>query len=281
MNLASEDWLFVLGALALGAVAAAMVIRALCGDWLVGAALYRATGERRRRCPKCWYDMYGVQGLRCPECGRQAAREGALKASRRRWQWAVAACVPTAGAVALWHHDAQWSERHRYYPTRALVALVAPAELSGTNRAPQSACMGELRKRFWKGKVSASCEAALARKLEGALAGRPLVTVHPGWRPGEPLRVRIPVLNLRPSCWVTVKPRTPTLASSRLWTSGYGSCGEAAAYLQMEEQQGVVLGAVPDGVHTVVFDVELMFGRGWDYGPPHRLTPITLALDTR
>ena len=52
----------------------------------------------RRRCPKCWYDMSGVPGLKCPECGRVCARERALFKARRRKIPALLgfACVPAA-----------------------------------------------------------------------------------------------------------------------------------------------------------------------------------------
>lgn len=55
------------------ALAMALLLRALVGD--------RARG--RRRCGKCWYDMAGVPGLTCPECGRAHKRERGLGRSRR------------------------------------------------------------------------------------------------------------------------------------------------------------------------------------------------------
>lgn len=49
----------------------------LAGWTLTGAgllmllwALFRDRSRGRRRCPRCWYDMAGVPGLQCPECGR-------------------------------------------------------------------------------------------------------------------------------------------------------------------------------------------------------------------
>lgn len=93
MSLAGMDWLFTLGAAVLAAAGVALLLWALWGDWLRGVLAYRRTGARRRRCPKCWYDMAGVQGLRCPECGREARRESRMHRSRRK-RWAVlAACV--------------------------------------------------------------------------------------------------------------------------------------------------------------------------------------------
>lgn len=42
------------------------------GVVLLGRALLWDRARGRRRCPKCWYDMSGVDSLRCPECGREA-----------------------------------------------------------------------------------------------------------------------------------------------------------------------------------------------------------------
>lgn len=52
------------------------------------AAMYLGLfGDRckgRRRCPKCWYDMKGAPGLRCPECGHNVANARLFYRSRRR-----------------------------------------------------------------------------------------------------------------------------------------------------------------------------------------------------
>lgn len=56
-------------------------------------ALLRDRSRGRRRCPKCWYDMSGVPGLRCPECGREARREKGLFRTRRRLGLAAAGVV--------------------------------------------------------------------------------------------------------------------------------------------------------------------------------------------
>lgn len=98
MSLAGTDWLFSLGAALLAAAGVALLLWALWGDWLRGVLAYRRTGTRRRRCPKCWYDMSGVEGLRCPECGREAKCEARLHRSRRRRRWAALACL--IGALA-------------------------------------------------------------------------------------------------------------------------------------------------------------------------------------
>ena len=52
-------------------------------------ALFAGRSRGRRRCPKCWYEMTGVEGLRCPECGREVKRERRLLRTRRRWRVAL------------------------------------------------------------------------------------------------------------------------------------------------------------------------------------------------
>ena len=55
----------------------------------------RVPSRRRRRCPKCWYDLSHAPppGLRCSECGFEAARERSLFKARRHWRLAIFALV--------------------------------------------------------------------------------------------------------------------------------------------------------------------------------------------
>src|SRR3954469_17175546 len=88
---ANLDWLFA----AVGWTLAAGGIVLLL--W----SLFRDRARGRRRCPKCWYDMAGTPGLRCPECGRQARSQKRLSRTRRRWRLAlVAAALAGAGLLA-------------------------------------------------------------------------------------------------------------------------------------------------------------------------------------
>src|SRR5688572_9581634 len=71
------------------------------GGVVVLVALLRDRSRGRRRCPRCWYEMTGVPGLVCPECGKAARREKALFRTRRRWRMAgVSALVAGLGLAA-------------------------------------------------------------------------------------------------------------------------------------------------------------------------------------
>ena len=91
---------------------------ALAGDWL------RHRG-RRRRCPGCWYDMEGVPGQSCPECGRVAKHERQLRRSRRRWGWIAAvlmlAPIEIAGIFNVRLAAVNWPT---YTPSWLLVRIV-------------------------------------------------------------------------------------------------------------------------------------------------------------
>lgn len=47
----------------------------------------------RRRCPKCWYDLAGVNGRLCPECGHEAKSERELGRSRRSGRMLILAAI--------------------------------------------------------------------------------------------------------------------------------------------------------------------------------------------
>ncbi len=84
---ASLDWVYTLAGLVLAASGVVVLLWAVWWD--------RSRG--RRRCPRCWYEMAGVPGLKCPECGREAKSEKRLHRTRRRWRWAVLACLAVIG----------------------------------------------------------------------------------------------------------------------------------------------------------------------------------------
>lgn len=87
---ANLDWLYLAAGWTLAALGAALLLWALFWD--------RSRGSRR--CPKCWYDMAGVPGLRCPECGREAGSEKSLfKTRRRRWPAVAGLAIGVIGCA--------------------------------------------------------------------------------------------------------------------------------------------------------------------------------------
>lgn len=82
---------------------------AACGTAVFSAALiaWAVVGDRsrgRRRCPECWYDMTGSVGLRCPECGREAAHTRELYKARRRLRRLPIGLVGLLLAAGLWEY---------------------------------------------------------------------------------------------------------------------------------------------------------------------------------
>jgi hypothetical protein len=91
---------------------------------VLARALFRDRAKGRRRCPSCWYDMTGVQGLRCPECGRQARKERHLLRTRRRWgRAALASLTLLLGSAALAWPAARARGPITLVPTFILVRL--------------------------------------------------------------------------------------------------------------------------------------------------------------
>ncbi len=86
-----RDWLLWISAAVLGLASLATLYFSLFHD--------RPRG--RRRCPRCWYDMAGVPGLTCPECGKAPRRERALHRTRRRWRYVPIPIVLAALAFGL------------------------------------------------------------------------------------------------------------------------------------------------------------------------------------
>jgi hypothetical protein len=76
-------------------------VLALAGLALLWWSLFRDRARGRRRCPRCWYDMGGVPGLVCPECGGDAKRERRLGKVRRRWRIAATGVLMLIVAVVM------------------------------------------------------------------------------------------------------------------------------------------------------------------------------------
>jgi hypothetical protein len=93
------------------------LIVAIFGSLGLALLVWAVFGDRsrgRRRCGRCWYDMDGVEGLTCPECGRTAAAERGLRRTRRRWGLALLAFVVLGVGVAP--IAAPWVQRGGWIP---------------------------------------------------------------------------------------------------------------------------------------------------------------------
>jgi len=82
-RMAWVDLLWLSFAIAFGAAGLLLLVWSLFCD--------RAKG--RPRCPRCWYDLSGLNGRRCPECGIEAKKDRHLYRTRRHWKAAALAMV--------------------------------------------------------------------------------------------------------------------------------------------------------------------------------------------
>lgn len=147
----------------------------LAGVWLALWALVGDPARGRRRCPRCWYDMGGVGGTVCPECGCDARSERRLGRTRRRWWWAAAGMGLCAAAAALAAGprvaDGTWPE----HVPDVVLAAVWPWLPDGSDvqeRAVNRLCYG-LRPEGWRGRrIGAAARAGLRRD------DRPLLLIH-------------------------------------------------------------------------------------------------------
>lgn len=184
---------------------------------LICWALFWDRSRGRRRCPKCWYDMAGVPGLKCPECGREAKGERALRRTRRRWRWAglgaVLGLIGIGGACVPKYQQGGWtalvpsaglaicapideprvqgaSVAQFFTPSSSLVTLPTPTMA-------QELCE-EIWRRFHAGSLGAWEERVVIRRyLAVCLPACPLAVTAPGrWPAGTPMPVMIDPLPL-------------------------------------------------------------------------------------
>lgn len=109
--------------LVLFAVTAVLVL--LLGALAVFAVWWALFGDRarHRRCPRCWHDLTGTQGLRCGECGHEARHERELHRTRRRWGAAAAALAAILGVTAWVRLEALGSSWTSHVPDWVLVRM--------------------------------------------------------------------------------------------------------------------------------------------------------------
>jgi hypothetical protein len=156
---------------------------------VVVVALFRDRSRGRRRCPRCWYEMTGVPGLVCPECGKAARREKSLFRTRRRWRMAgVAALVAglgLAGALTPRARERGW----RSLVSTPVLLLFAPPRhemmwMDSTGRQREDLFAKELWSRFDR-------PGAPAWQWRMALNSATFMRTRPTWAVDEPFAVRL------------------------------------------------------------------------------------------
>ncbi len=140
---------------------------------LLAIALFRDGPKGRRRCPRCWYDMSATEGRRCPECGREARSERALRRTRRRWRIALL-CIPLLAGAWLLHRLPEINKRGMIAaaPTTLLIPATAiwnkPNYSGGTVTIPG----GQVTSQRWMGgpRAPANVDAHIAVEVRARVA---------------------------------------------------------------------------------------------------------------
>lgn len=94
----------------------------LGGMVLTLRAMFADRSRGRRRCFKCWYEMTGIDSLRCPECGRVAKRERKLLRTRRHWRVAfLGVLILTIGGACFFGQRVHQEGWGKVTPTAAYI----------------------------------------------------------------------------------------------------------------------------------------------------------------
>jgi HEAT repeat protein len=120
MGLSGATWAAWGGAAALALVGVVLLAWAIRGD----------PSRGRRRCPKCWYSMEGVAGLRCPECGKTAADERRLFKTRRGRRAGVIASLLALLAAGLWFGERVERLKWRAAPMAVRILVIPWVDLN-------------------------------------------------------------------------------------------------------------------------------------------------------
>lgn len=150
-------------------------------------ALFADRSRGRRRCAKCWYDMGGVPGLVCPECGKVAKTEKGLHRTKRRYGLALLALIVSMApaSVPTWRFFR--AEEYWAWTPRRLLIWSLPWGSSSWKY------MQEFRKRVvaesydydgWRSRVSYSAS-GLSPAETGLLEGR-IIDALESATPGVP-----------------------------------------------------------------------------------------------
>lgn len=162
-------------------------LASLAAIWLL-SALFRDRSQGRLRCPRCWYDMAGA-GLTCPECGKQARSERALRRTRRRKGQACAAFLLVLMAYPL-HVTirAQQIGWPKALPTWALLRI---ASLKATSISDMGHWEYELLQRARNSETQK--RRILTYLFESRRDDICQITIDPSWTRGRTHRVEVAV----------------------------------------------------------------------------------------
>ena len=253
---ANLDWLYHTLGYALAAAGLLLLLWSLFWD--------RPRG--RRRCPKCWYDMAGVPGIRCPECGREARRERSLFKTHRRRRGVCLAILLMLAASPVW--SVPRIRRDGWFGAVPTTILALTVPMGGRE-------WEQAHTPDWRVLVAPN-GSWLARTLQRIETERPwgwqsqvfhdrLFRSHPGeilnmlgvpkrWPIGVPLRLRLnPGYGGYRDDTTTVRVR---LRGDPKWAEG------SASFIDAALPDPGCLGTPSAGTDTTRFDVELRDARG-------------------
>jgi hypothetical protein len=100
------------------------------GAWLLVTGRGFKVKANGRHCQKCWYDMAGIETLKCPECGRVAASEKELGRRVHRRRWRTAGVVAAVVGWALIQTPAVVAHGWAAAVPGPVLARIAPVDLS-------------------------------------------------------------------------------------------------------------------------------------------------------
>lgn len=102
----------------------------VAGAWLLVTGRGFKVKAKGRHCQKCWYDMAGIETLKCPECGRVAASEKELGRRIHRQRWRTAGVVAAVVGWALIQMPGVIAHGWAAAVPGVVLARVAPVDLS-------------------------------------------------------------------------------------------------------------------------------------------------------
>jgi hypothetical protein len=237
---------------------AAGVMVGLTGMLLAWRSVRRGRTGKCPACPGCGYDMRGMGGLRCPECGRVALSAADLLRRPRRWPVALAGlAIALAGAGAGVHPQVKRNGWVSLLPTTAIMFYL-PADDAGTRYDEETRewienpAVREFRRRLSRGSVS-------DWQVRWAVEHRHRMLLHRDKWPVD----RALVLGVRRPCWsdlgeTKLLARIPDAQPIGAGVRHSWGCGNAAM-CQQSLERGQLAGTLPPGTRSVTLDYRFSY----------------------